>query len=124
MTEFEAQNYLDNRAYDQGISFGELMEMTPSSVSDCPIESAIFWQQRDYSHKLPVSTHPELEFDPDNAMPENPSVNRSEGATPMTFERELQAHLDNEVLAMSIDSTTHHDMPSLELGPFSPFLLF
>ena len=104
MTEFESELYLETRAYNEGISVEELLDMTPSSVADSPVESATFWQQRDYSHKLPVSTHPHLADDPDNAMPEDPSANRSRGAEEMTFLEECTADFNNEVLASTIDA--------------------
>lgn len=113
MTETQAQDYLADRAYDQGITVDDLLDMTPSSVSDCPIESATFWQQRDYSHIIPVSTHPHLADDPNNAMPEDPSVNRARGAEVMTAEEQMTACIDNEILAMEIDITHTSDMEVL-----------
>ena len=113
MTETQAQDYLADRAYDQGITVDDLLDMTPSSVSDCPIESATFWQQRDYSHIIPVSTHPHLADDPNNAMPEDPSVNRARGAEVMTVEEQMVATFDNEVVAAQIDITHTNDIDML-----------
>ena len=103
MTDYQAEAYLERRAYNEGITVDDLMDMTPSSVSDDPVESATFWQQRDYSHKMPVSQYPEMADDPDNGMPEDPSTNRARGNDVMSFSEETQAHLDNEILAMEID---------------------
>ena len=103
MTETQAEIYLQDRAYNEGITVVELLDMTPASVSDHPVESATFWQQRDYSHILPVSLFPGQADNPDNAMPEDPSVNRSRGNDVMTVGEEMQAHFDNEVLASEID---------------------
>lgn len=113
MTELDAQDYLAERAYNEGISVDDLLDMTPSSVSDCPIESATFWQQRDYSHIVPVSTHPHLANDPDNGMPEDPSVNRARGAEVMTVEEQIVATFDNEVVAAQIDIAHTNDMDIL-----------
>ena len=100
----QAESYLETRAYNEGISVDELLEMTPTSVSDDPVESMMFWQQRDYSHKYPTSLYPHLEDDPENGMPEDPSTNRSRGAEVMTAEEIETARLDNEVLAAEIDA--------------------
>ena len=122
MTDYQAESYLQTRAYNEGITVSELLEMTPTSVSDHPIESATFWQQRDYSHKLPVSLFPELADDPDNAMPEDPSVNRSRGNDIMTPGEEAQAELANELLAMEIDTTFVSDNYDIHFEP--PFYFF
>ena len=106
----QAESYLETRAYNEGITVDELLEMTPSSVSDDPVESMMFWQQRDYSHKLPVSLYPELADDPDNAMPEDPSINRSEGNSVMTSQRETAANIDNELVALEIDISYSGDV--------------
>ena len=103
LTTSQAESYLETRAYNEGISVQELLEMTPTSVADHPVESATFWQNRDYSHIKPVSLYPELADDPDNAMPEDSSVNRSRGAEVMTAEEQLEAMIDNEILAGEID---------------------
>ena len=113
MTNEDAQDYLSTRAYNEGITVDDLMEMTPTSVSDCPQEAATFWQQRDYSHIQPVSTHPHLADDPDNGMPEDPSPNRSRGAEIMSSNEQFEAWLDNEILAMEIDVASTTDMEIL-----------
>ena len=87
LTYDQAESYLETRAYNEGISVDDLLDMTPTSVSDHPVESAMFWQQRDYSHKLPTSLYPDMADDPDNAMPEDPSINRSEGNSVMTSQK-------------------------------------
>ena len=58
MTESEAVDYLIDRAYDEGITYDDLMAMTPEVVSDDPTQAATFWQNRHYSHIKAVSTHP------------------------------------------------------------------
>ena len=110
MTETQAQSYLSTRAYNEGITVEELLDMTPSSVSDCPMEASEFWQGRDYSHILPVSTHPHLADDPDNAMPEDASVNRARGAEQMTELEQMFAQMDNEIFAAQIDMEMTHDV--------------
>ena len=123
MTDTQAEIYLDTRAYNEGISVDDLLDMTPSSVADNPVESAMFWQQRDYSHKLPTSQYPWLSDDPDNAMPEDPSVNRSRGAEEMTEMDILIAEEDNEVLAQTIDIIYSGDDTTV-IPDFVPFFGF
>jgi hypothetical protein len=99
----QAESYLETRAYNEGITVDELLDMTPTSVSDDAVESMLFWQQRHYSHGDPVSLFPERANDPDNAMPEDPQANMQRGANVMTpYEKEI-ARLDNEILAAEID---------------------
>ncbi len=106
-------SYREPRAYNEGITVDELLDMTPSSVSDDAVESMLFWQQRHYSHGDPVSLFPERANDPDNAMPEDPQANMQRGATVMTdYEKEI-ARLDNEILAAEIDIQYTSDS-----GPF------
>ena len=110
MTESQAHSYLSTRAYNEGITVEDLLDMTPSSVSDCSMEAAKFWQGRDYSHILPVSTHSHLANDPDNAMPEDASVNRARGAEEMTELEQMLAQIDNELFAIQIDMEMMHDI--------------
>ena len=54
MTQTQAEIYLQDRAYNEGITVVELLDMKHTSVSDHPVDSMMFWPQRDYSHKLPT----------------------------------------------------------------------
>lgn len=124
MTDYQAEDYLETRASNEGITYDDLMSMTPASVSDDPVEAATFWQTRDYSHIMPVSTHPHLADDPTNAMPEDASTNRSRGAEPMTELEQLIASIDNEIVAADIDLS---DVSPLITEPdvtYTPFVLF
>ena len=103
MTEVEATTYLIERGDRHGLSLQEIKSMIPSSIRDDAVKCAEFAEQRDLSHDLPQSTHPELANDPSNIMFEDPSANRSRGAVEMTNLEELVATLDNEVLAAQID---------------------
>ena len=103
MTEVEATTYLIERGDRHGLSLQDVREMIPLSIRDDVVKSAVFVEQRDFSHDLPQSTHPELANDPTNIMLEDPSANRSRGAVEMTNLEELVATLDNEVLAAQID---------------------
>ena len=124
MTNYQAEDYLETRASNEGITYDELMSMTPSSVSDDPVEAATFWQTRDYSHIMPVSTHPHLADDPSNAIPEDASTNRSRGAEPMTELEQLIASIDNEIVAAQIDlSNASPSIPEYDVS-FNPFVLF
>ena len=123
MTDYQAEDYLATRARNEGIEVSDLLEMTPTSVSDDPIESALFWQQRDYSHKLPTSLYPELADEPSNGMPEDPSTNRARGNEVMTSLEESVAEWDNEVLAAQIDAVyTGDDYTSYD--PFGETFFF
>ena len=123
MTDYQAETYLETRARNEGIEVEDLMDMTPESVSDNPVESAMFWQQRDYSHKYPVSLYPELADEPSNAIPEDPSTNRARGNDVMTSLEEANAEYDNEVLAAQIDAEyTGDDYTSYD--PFNDTFFF
>ena len=103
MTEVEATTYLIERGDRHGLSLQEIKSMIPSSIRDDAVKCAEFAEQRDLSHDLPQSTHPELANDPSNIMFEDPSANRSRGAVEMTVLEEQVANFDNEVLAAQID---------------------
>lgn len=109
MTSLEAELYLIDRASAHGVTVDDLLDMTPTSVSDDYVESAMFWEQRDYSHIKAVSVHPELADDPSNAIPEDPSVNRARGADEMTIGEQMVAEIDNEILAYEIDMSYYGD---------------
>ena len=95
MTEDQAFDYLYDRAALHGLTVPELLSVTPTSVSDCYMESAEFWDGKDISHICPQSTHPHLASEVTNVMPEDPSPNRARGAQVMT-EAEIEiAHADN-----------------------------
>ena len=103
MTEDQAFDYLYDRAAAHGLTVPELLSVTPTSVSDCYLESAEFWEGKDISHICPQSTHPHLANEVTNVMPEDPSTNRARGAQVMT-ESEIEiAHADNTVDAEAID---------------------
>lgn len=106
MTEDQAFDYLYDRAARHDMTVTELLSSTPDSVSDCYMESAEFWAQYDISHKYPQSTHPELASDPNNIVPEDPSLNRARGAEVMTSEEIAAADAAAEVTAARIDSDT------------------
>ena len=99
-----AIDYLESRAERHGMTYSDLMDMTPSNVADCPQEAMAFWEQRDISHKYPQLDYPWISDEPSNMMPEDPSVNRSRGAEVMTDLEIFTAEQDNQVLADTIDS--------------------
>lgn len=108
MTEAEALSYILDRGQDYDLSFDDMMNMIPRVLHDDLTECAEFLEMRDISHILPQSTHPELTNDPLNMILEDPSVNRSRGADPMSEIEEMTAMLDNEVLAAQIDLNDIH----------------
>ena len=99
---------LDERAARYGGTVADMLNMTPSSLWDSPTELTSFWDQRDLSHVFPQSTHAWLADDWGNIIPESPSINRARGADIMTDIEIIDAHMDNELLAMDID-TMHMD---------------
>ena len=107
MTEVEATTYLIERGDRYDLSLQEMRQMIPASIRDDVVKCAVFVEQRDLSHDLPQSTHPELANDPTNIILEDPSANRSRGAVEMTDFEELVATLDNEQLAAQIDLSSH-----------------
>ena len=104
MTEDQAFDYLYDRAAMHGLTVQELLTVTPTSVSDCYMQSAEFWEGKDISHIYPRSTHPHLASEVTNVMPEDASPNRARGAEVMT-EAEIEiAHADNTADANAIDN--------------------
>ena len=100
---------LESRAYKHGLEVGDLLEKIPSDVRDCHEEVNEWLDTKDVSHKMPVSTHPHLQSDPDNVMWEDSDINRARGAQPMTETEILTAQLDNELDARMIDDNSLPD---------------
>lgn len=111
MTENQAIDYLESRAHRHGMTVSDLMDITPSSVSDCPREAAAFWEGKHVSHIYAQSTHPEIAQDVWNMMPEDPDPNQARGSDTMTSSEINDAHIDNWFDAMLIDITMHYDTP-------------
>ena len=103
MTNVEAYDYLESRAMRHGITYSDLMDITPVTVSDCPQEAAAFWETKHVSHIYPQSTHPHLADDPSNMMPEDPTPNLQRGDEVMTDGEVLTTWIDNQVDASVID---------------------
>ena len=91
--------YLERRGTPYGIELNDILSKTPQSIIDKPDKIIEFWKQKDISHRLPISTHPELQNDPDNWFPEDISENRSRNQRgEIPSEREItDAYLDNEM---------------------------
>jgi hypothetical protein len=102
-------NMLDDRASRYGGTVAQMLDITPPSLWDSPTELTAFWDQRDLSHVFPQSTHAWLANDWDNIIPESPDVNRARGADVMTDVELLDAQLDNELLALDIESMSFDD---------------
>ena len=102
---------LDERAARYGGTVAQMLDITPVSLWDSPTELTAFWEQRDLSHVFPQSTHAWLADDWGNIIPESPSVNRARGADIMSHTEIFDAQLDNELLAMDIDTMTFDDSP-------------
>ena len=102
-------NMLDDRASRYGGTVAQMLDITPPSLWDSPTELTAFWDQRDLSHVFPQSTHAWMANDWDNIIPESPSDNRARGADVMTDVELLDAQLDNELLAIDIESMSFDD---------------
>ena len=102
---------LDERAARYGGTVADMLDITPVSLWDSPTELTTFWDQRDLSHVFPQSTYTWMSDDWGNIIPESPSVNRARGADIMSQTEIIDAQLDNELLAMDIDTMTFDDSP-------------
>ena len=100
---------LDDRASRYGGTVAQMLDITPPSLWDSPTELTAFWDQRDLSHVFPQSTHAWLANDWDNIIPESPAVNRARGADIMSDVDIINAQMDNELLAMDIESMSFDD---------------
>jgi hypothetical protein len=96
----QLSQYLDQRASAHGLAATDLLAITPDVIDHNPDALMTFWQQKDISHVLPVSTHPELASDPTNVFPEDPGPNRARHdhiAGPLD---QLTAWADNQIDAI------------------------
>ena len=91
----EAFALLEQRGMKYGITLDDMLSKTPPSCRDNPIDIIEFWDNKEISHILPVSTHPHLAGDPSNWLPEDPESNRARGANPITNEELIQISNDN-----------------------------
>ena len=87
--------YLDGRGAPYGITAEELIAKTPSIIQNDPHAVLSFWQQKDISHILPTSTHPELAGDFNNWIPEDPGPNHARHDQVMSWAEHSHAQLDN-----------------------------
>ncbi len=124
MTTLEAEVYLADRADNHGLSYEELMDITPDSVADSPVESAMFWEEKHMSHIYPKSLYPSMSDDPTNIIPEDGEPNMARGAQIMTDSEITAAQLDSEYDAMLIDILYTGDETTVtyDLVPFIPFV--
>jgi hypothetical protein len=126
MTTLEAEVYLADRADNHGLSLEQLMDITPESVADSPVESAMFWEDKHMSHILPKSLYPSMANDPDNIIPEDAAPNMARGAEVMTDSEIAAAQLDSEYDALLIDvmysGDTHYE--TVEVPDLIPFFGF
>lgn len=124
MTTLEAEVYLTDRADNHGLSYEELIDITPDSVADSPVESAMFWEEKHMSHIYPKSLYPSMSNDPTNIIPEDGEPNMARGAQIMTNSEITAAQLDSEYDAMLIDILYTGDETTVipDLVPFIPFI--
>ncbi|MCP9845708.1 hypothetical protein KBY86_02195 [Synechococcus sp. Lug-A] len=87
--------YLSDRGADNGITADELIASTPTFIQHDPHAVMSFWQQKDISHILPTSRHPELAGDFNNWIPEDPGPNNARQDQIMSWYDHAQAQLDN-----------------------------
>jgi hypothetical protein len=99
----ETITYLDQRAAAYNGAAAQMLAITPNNLNT-DTEVLGFWQERDLSHILPQSLYPEHANDWSNIIPEDPSLNRSRGDSPMSADELDHALSDNESFAALLDS--------------------
>jgi hypothetical protein len=92
-----AFSYLEQRGQPYGIGLKDMLDKTPFSILGNPDKIIGFWVNKDISHVLPISTHPELASDPSNWFIEDISENRSAQDSIRSYEEVLCAELDNNL---------------------------
>lgn len=97
----ELTTYLADRGSSYGLSAVDLINQTPGTIQDNPTAILDFWQQKDISHILPTSTHPELAGDASNVFPEDPGVNRARQDEIVSPLERLEAWVDNQIDAIA-----------------------
>jgi hypothetical protein len=96
----ETYDYLEARGAAYGITAEDLLAKTPSIIQHDPDAVMSFWQQKDISHIVPTSTHPELASDFNNWIPEDPGANQARNDQIMSWDEHSHAQLDNLVDAL------------------------
>jgi len=91
----DAYAYLDGRGAAYGIPADDLIAKTPLFIQHDPSAVMSFWQQKDISHILPTSSHPELAADFSNWIPEDPAPNHARQDQVMSCYDQAHAQLDN-----------------------------
>ena len=99
----ELLEYLEGRGDKYGISAQELMDAIPESARE-PKLAYEFMQQKDISHKIPLSKGGNPAGD--NWILEDSSVNRARGNDIMTTTEEVVAHVDNHADALRMNVVT------------------
>lgn len=88
-------DYLDGRGAPYGITAEDLIAKTPAVIQNDPDAVMSFWQQKDISHIIPTSHHPELAGSFANLLPEDPGPNQARQDHVMTTSEQAHALLDN-----------------------------
>jgi hypothetical protein len=94
--------YLNQRANSYNGTVDNILAITPSYL-DTDQEVLAFWQDRDLSHILCQSDHPELTDSWSNIIPEDASSNRGRGGHDMTPLDVLNTYADNALDALSVE---------------------
>ncbi|MEB3348790.1 MAG: hypothetical protein VKO00_02055 [Cyanobacteriota bacterium] len=87
--------YLDSRGAPYGIGAEDLVAKTPGIIQHDPNAVMSFWQQKDISHIVPTSQHPELADSFANWLPEDPLPNHTRQDQVMTADEQANAYFDN-----------------------------
>ncbi len=91
----QAYDYLDGRGASYGISAEEMIAKAPSIIQHDPHSLVSFWEEKDISHIIPTSTHPELAGDFNNWIPEDPGPNHARHDHIMSWSDQCHAQFDN-----------------------------
>lgn len=97
----ELTTYLSDRGNHYGLSAQDLISQTPDLIQGNPAAILTFWQHKDISHVLPVSTHPDLAGNISNVFPEDPAVNRARQDDLVTPLERIEAWIDNQIDAIA-----------------------
>ncbi|WP_017326572.1 hypothetical protein [Synechococcus sp. PCC 7336] len=92
------QNTFYSRMRSHGINPEQAFDASPEALRRLNAEAIADWfKQKDWSHIKSQKEHPDLADDLKNAIWEDSSPNKSRGASEMTGQEKLIAHLDNRL---------------------------
>jgi hypothetical protein len=99
--------YLDSRGAPYGIAAEDLVAKTPEIIQHDPSAVMSFWQQKDISHILSTSQHPDLAGSFANWLPEDSGPNQARHDHVMSTSEQAYAYFDNAHDAQLIHDQLH-----------------